>query len=69
MKSATEEKRFKQLVKEAVGEALQKQKSLIQAAVVEAIEDRALTRAMEEADHRTVGQEKIERLLRRGREN
>jgi hypothetical protein len=69
MKSATEEKRFKQLVKEAVGEALQKQKSLIQAAVVEDIEDMALTRAMEEADQRTVGWEKIERLLRRGREN
>jgi hypothetical protein len=68
MKSAIEEKRLKQLVKEAVGEAFQKQKGLIQAAVVDAIEDIGLVRAMEEADDKKVPREKIKQLLRRGRE-
>ncbi len=68
MKSAIEEKRLKQLVKEAVGEAFQKQKGLIQAAVVDAIEDIGLARAMEEADGKKAPREKIKQLLRRGRE-
>ena len=69
MKSALEEKCLKQLVKEAVGEAFQKQKGLIQAAVVDAIEDYALARAMAEADPQKVPRKKIDRLLRRGRES
>lgn len=69
MKSAIEEKRLKRLVKEAVSEAFQKQKRLIQSAVIEAIEDIALVRAMEEADEKTVSEEKVNRLLRRGRES
>lgn len=68
MKSVIEEKRLKQLVKEAVGEAFQNQKEFIQAAVVEAIEDIALVRAMEEADDKMASPEEVERLLRRGRE-
>jgi hypothetical protein len=68
MKSGIEEKRLKQLVKDAVGEAFQKQKDFIQAAVVEAIEDIVLVRAMEEADDEMVSPDKVERLLRRGRE-
>jgi hypothetical protein len=68
MKSAIEEKRLKRLVKEAVGEAFQKQKAVIQAAVVEAIEDIALVKAMEEADDEIVSPDKVERLLKRGRE-
>ena len=68
MKSVIEEKRLKQLVEEAVGEALQKQKGFIQAAVVEAIEDIALVRAMEEADDKMASPEEVERLLKRGRE-
>jgi hypothetical protein len=68
MKSVIEEKRLKRLVKEAVGEAFQNQKEFIQAAVVEAIEDIALVRAMEEADDKMASPEEVERLLRRGRE-
>jgi hypothetical protein len=68
MKSVIEEKRLKRLVTEAVGEALQKQKNFIQAAVVEAIEDIALVRAMEEADDKVASPKEVERLLRRGRE-
>ncbi|HYJ05665.1 MAG TPA: hypothetical protein VEX43_11060 [Chthoniobacterales bacterium] len=68
MKSVIEEKRLKRLVKEAVGEAFQKQKDFIQAAVVEAIEDIALVRAMEEADDKMASPKEVERLLRRGRE-
>jgi hypothetical protein len=69
MKSAIEEKRLKRLVKEAVGEAFQTQKRLIQSAVIEAIEDIALVRAMEEADEKPISEEKVNRLLRRGRES
>jgi hypothetical protein len=69
MKSGIEEKRLKRLVEDAVGEAFQKQKQFIQAAVVEAIEDIALVRAMEEADDEIVPPERVERLLKRGREH
>lgn len=69
MKSAIEGNRLKLLVKKTVGGVFQKQKRLIQSAVVEAIEDIALVRAMEEADEKTVSEEKINRLLRRGRES
>ena len=69
MKPVIEEKRLKRLVKEAVGEAFQKQKGFIQAAVVEAIEDIALVRAMEEADDEMASPDKVKRLLKRGRES
>ncbi len=67
MKSATAEKRLKQLVKSAVSEVLREQQRLIETAIMEAIEDIGLARAMEEADPRTVSREKVDRLLKRGR--
>ena len=67
MKSATAEKRLKRLVKSAVGEVFRKQQHFFEAALMEAIEDIGLARAMEEADTRTVSRDKIDRLLKRGR--
>jgi hypothetical protein len=68
MKSATEERRLKQLIRTAVNEALDQQKVFFEKAILEAIEEIGLIRAMEEAeDSPVVSREKIDRLLKRGR--
>lgn len=67
MSSATTEERLKQVVAEAVNEAFEKQKASLQAAMMEAIEDIGLMRAMEEADSELSTPEEIDQLLgRRG---
>lgn len=68
MKSAIAERRLKQLIRTAVSEALEQQKSFFEKAVMEAIEDIGLIRAMEEAENSpTVSRDRIDRLIKRGR--
>lgn len=59
------DKRLKEIVSEAVSEALEKQRSRITAAVIEAMEDAGLARAMEEADNEMADPREIDRLLNR----
>ena len=59
--------KLKHLVKAAVAEAFEEQKSAIAAAVIEAIEDAGLVREMEAADPEMADPKEIDLLLRRGR--
>ena len=68
MKSETEEQQLKQVIRSAVTEALEQQRGLIEKAILEAIEDIGLIRAMEEAeDSPVVSRERVYRILKRGR--
>lgn len=68
MKSAATEKRLKKLVRAALNEVFEEKKGFIENAIVEAMEDAGLVRAMEEAEgSETVSRDRIDRLLKRGR--
>ena len=57
------DKQLKDLVSQAVAEALDRERSKIAAAVLEALEDAALLRAMEEADDELADPAEVEKLL------
>lgn len=59
------EQRLKRVVTEAVNKAFEKQKTGLHAAIMEAIEDIALMRAMDEADTEMARPEAIDELLER----
>jgi hypothetical protein len=65
----TAEQSLEQLVASAVDRAFERHRKPIQKAVVEALEDAALIRAMEQADRRPVSAERIKRLLARRSES
>lgn len=69
MKSALAEERFKELVFAAVDKAFEQHKTSLQNAIIEAIEDIGLGRAMDEADRKLISADRIDRLLKRGSED
>ncbi len=63
-----EEAKLKKLLKSAVAEALEGQRDLVREAVMDAVEEVALGRAIEEgAGSKTVSRDQIFRLLRKRR--
>ncbi|CAN5686250.1 hypothetical protein BH20VER1_BH20VER1_09160 [soil metagenome] len=69
MKRTTTEQSLEQLVASAVDRAFERHRKPIQKAVIEALEDAALVRAMEQADNRPVSAERVHRLLARRSES
>jgi hypothetical protein len=67
MKVAKKADDLKTAVKAALIEVLDERQDLLFQAVREAMEDIGLAHAMDEADRKTVGRDKIDRLLKRGR--
>ncbi len=57
--------RLKATITEAVNEALERQKASIIAAVLEAMADAELVRAMEEADSELADPQEVDRILNR----
>ncbi len=57
--------RLKAIITEAVNEALERQKASIIAAVLEAMADAELVRAMEEADSELADPQEVDRILNR----
>jgi hypothetical protein len=63
-----EEAKLKKLLKSAVAEVLQEQRDLVRQAVIEAVEELGLVRAIEEgAGSKSVSRDQIFRLLRKRR--